>query len=378
MRYLDYAGACPVRPEIAGEYLHLCQQYCANPHGLSKFGEFCRRAIQDCERRLLATLGIPEGEASVIWCSNATEALNLAITGFLALHPGRVLYDPTAHPAMLEPLQAAVGSGTALTAFGVTATGKLQAGAAARRGCGLLCVCHVNNETGVGQDLPALRQAEPGGERQPVLCVDAAQSYGKIAIPWYEANIGLLALSARKLGGPAGMGALVIRRGLSLRGQTLGGGQQHKLRSGTVDTVGVQMFTAAAEISCRHQAREFARLQQLNQFLRTALAALPPDFCHALSPADAIPHILCLSFPGREGAIITRWLAERKDLLVGSGSACSAESPEPSHVLRAMGYSAAAARSGLRLSLGYATQQDDLEAFLAALPDLAAEYPLPS
>lgn len=377
MRYLDYAGACPVRPEIAGEYPHLCQRYCANPHGLSKFGEFCRRAILDCERRLLSTLGIAEGEATVIWCSNATEALNLAITGFLTLHPCRVLYDPTAHPAMLEPLKAAAGSATILSACRVTATGKLQAEPADWRDCGLLCICQVNNETGVCQDLQALRQGGANAGRQPVLCVDAAQSYGKIAIPWKEAGIDLLALSARKLGGPAGMGALIIRRGLSLRGQVLGGGQQHKLRSGTVDTIGVQMFTAAAEVSCRNQAREFARLQQLNQFLRAAIAALPPGLCHLLSPADAIPHILCLAFPGREGAIVTRWLAERKDILVGSGSACSAESAEPSHVLQAMGCSAAEARSSLRISLGYASQQEDLEAFLAALPELVTEYPLP-
>ncbi len=376
MKYLDYAAACPMRPEIAEKYTHYCQLYAANPHNLTKFGEFCRRAILTCERRLLATLNISEGEANVIWCGSATEALNLAIFGFLAEKRCRVAYDPTAHPAMLKPLQAAVYSPEYLSPYQVSATGKLQARPDTLADCGLLCLCQVNNETGVCQSLQSLQPANLARSKRPVLCVDAAQSYGKIPIPWTEAGIDLLAISAHKIGGPAGIGALVVRKGLVLKGQILGGGQQHGLRSGSIDTVAVQMFTEAAEISCRNQTQEYIRLLQLNNYLRAAITRFPEDFCHLLSPPDALPQILCLAFPNREGAIVARWLAERYDILVGSGSACSAESKKPSSVLTAMGLTDSEARSSIRLSLGYATQQDDIAAFLAALPALATDYPL--
>lgn len=372
MFYLDYAAACPVRPEIAEQYLSCCQRYFANPHGGTCFAEECRRVLLDAERRLLACLSISAESARVIWCSGGTEALNLAITGLAGLRKtDTVAYDPTSHPAMLDPLKKLGRQGTSLLAMPVDQQGLLQPFTDPLISFPLLCCCHVNNETGQIQPLGQLRKAM---NTKGILCVDAVQSFSKVPLPWEEAHIDLAAISSRKLGGPSSIGALICRRGIDLAPLILGGGQQYGQRSGTLDVVAIKLFADSTEMACRNRNKEAKRLLQLNQYLRQNIKKLSNGKWPIFSSANSVPDIFSFAIPGYEGALVARILAEKFQILIGTGSACSAESAQTSHVLKAMGIPKKIARCQLRISFGYATTQKDLDAFIEALPNALKEF----
>jgi cysteine desulfurase len=201
---------------------------------------------------------------------------------------------------------------------------------------------------------------------EAVLVVDAAQSFGRHRLPWRTAGIDALVLSARKIGGPAGVAALVIRRGLRLEPILYGGGQQGNLRPGTLDAVGIVEMARASRLVCAGRVAESARIAALNRFLRERLNAWTKPALRILSPPEASPWILTFAVPGYEGAILMRMLAE-KGILVATGSACSAESGKTSHVLRAMGVPEGLARCVLRVSFGRHTTQEHLERLLIGL-----------
>lgn len=363
--YLDHAAATPVRPDLLAEHAELCARFVANPHGTTRQSEVCRRAVAEAERRLLGALGIDWREAQVIWTSGGTEADNLACLGVLRRRPTTCLVDAAAHAAMLEPCrQAAICQEIPLDEAGALCLAGPDWAAA-----GLVAVCQVNNETGAAADLLALRAAMDAGRSRALLAVDAIQALGKIPIPWRAARLDLVALSARKIGGPAGVGALVVRRGVELQPLLFGGGQQRGLRPGTVDVIGVTEFSLAAERVVAAQAEHTLRCRQLAERVRTVLAGE----VRFLSPDAGVPHILALSLPGYEGAVLMRLLAEL-DVVVGAGSACHAESPETSHVLRAMGCDEATARGQLRLSFGPDSTLAEVDRFVAALRDVRRNY----
>jgi len=373
MHYLDYAASCPLRREIAEQYLSCSQRYVANPHGGTCFSEECRRVILDAERRLLGCLSISAESARVIWCSGGTEALNLAITGLAGVRKlDSVAYDPTSHPAMLVPLQNLGKQGTSLIAMSVDQRGLLQPSAAQLTTFPLLCCCHVNNETGQMQNLGQLRNAM---DAKGILCVDAVQSFSKVPLPWEEARIDLAAISSRKIGGPASIGALICRRGIDLAPLILGGGQQRGLRSGTLDVVAIKLFADSAEIACRNRDKEAKRILEFNLFLRESIEKLSNGKWSVFSDGFGIPDIFSFAIPGYEGALIARILAEKHQILIGTGSACSAESAQTSHVLEAMGVPDKIARCQLRISFGHATTKNDLDALIKALPNALKEFP---
>ena len=374
MIYLDNAGSGSPRSWLGSRYAEYVAAYGVNPHGGSCFAEECRRAIQSAERRVLRCLGLNEGEAGIIWTSGCTEALNLAVNGSLAGLKGGVAVDGGAHPAMLETCLAWRGrSGRPVKVMPLTAAGKMRPGedfcASALAG-----VCHVNNETGAKQDLVCWREELGRGRGRPLLLVDAAQSFGRCGIPWLEAQVDLLALSGRKLGGPASVGALVCRPEIRLQPMLLGGGQQRGVRSGTQDTVGIMLFADAAEEACASRVASAEQAAGLGARLWEGLAAGGFPAWRRLSPPDGDPHIAAWSFPGYEGAVVMRLLAERHGILIATGSACSAESGKTSHVLAAMGHDQAVARGALRASFGWNSRLVDVEALLQALAAVLAAY----
>ena len=246
--------------------------------------------------------------------------------------------------------------------------------------CDLCAVSHINNETGFTQDLPAIRESLNACGGTGVLLVDAAQSFCKSPIPWRQARIDMLALSSRKIGGPAAVGALVVRKGLDIRAQLLGGGQQNGLRSGTVDAIGIELFIRSAESAMRHHASNGRRVTDLSAELWAYLYERRgmPDFpnwqpLHSATPADS-PYINLFSFPDYEGAVLTRILAERHGVLVSSSSACSAESGRLSPGLLAMGVEESVIRGALRVSFSTESTFQDLQTFLSALEKSLADY----
>jgi cysteine desulfurase len=376
--YLDYAGACPVLPEIVAAHGDLCRRYVANPHASSRYSEAAKRAIMIAERELLDALEIPPEVAQVIWTSGGTEAANLATLGVLRQTPGALaLVDAGAHPALAEPCrQYARREGGRCVEIPLNATADLDLERLRSEStvpAALVAVTHVNNETGAVADLARVRGWMQEHAPRALLVVDAAQSFGKHCISWQAAALDALVVSARKIGGPASVGALVIRRGLCLEPLLYGGGQQGNARSGTLDVVGVIEAGQAARLVAAGREAEAARIAALNTLLRQALAAWSRPALRLLSPPRASPWILTFAVPGSEGAVLMRLLAERR-VLVATGSACSAESGKTSHVLRAMGVPDVLARAVLRVSIGRQTTAAHLETFLGELRQVIDAY----
>lgn len=375
--YLDYAGAHPPLPEIVAMHGRLCDEYRANPHAGSRYSEVSRRAVLQAARRLLTVLGIEEDEAEVIWTSGGTESNNLALLGGAAgLVPGCVTVDGAAHAAMLEPCRQipSIFSCWSCLECHHDAAGipLLDEGNVRPETARVVAFCHTNNETGVVTDLAAVRDWMRYAAPQALLVVDGVQSFTKLAIPWQAAGIDLLSISGRKIGGPASCGALVRRRGIELRPLLYGGGQQGTIRPGTLDVVGILEFVAAAETAISRQSDTREKVTVLNQTLRDLLAGLDSRIV-ILSPPEASPYILSFSLPGFEGAVLMRMLAE-DHIVIGAGSACSAEKGETSHVLRSMGYSEAAARGLLRVSFAQDSSAGDIHALAASLARAIARY----
>ncbi len=377
--YLDHAALTPPLPELSEARKRHPRAGELNPHAGNRFSEELLRAIKNGERELLERLGSSEFEAEVIWTSGGTEANNLAVLGTLRTASAPLsLIESTAHKALLEPAQghAAAGGGRCIE-VPAGRNGHLQwsrIDSAAAGKAYLAGVCQVNNETGAVQDLKQLRTWLDQAAPDALLMVDALQSFAKIEIPWQPAAIDLLSIGGRKIGGPPQVGALIIRRGTPLRPLLYGGGQQKGLRPGTLDAAGILGFLEAARLVDGEKNAHWQHVQELNDQLRQRLKnsweGPEPVF---ISPSDASPYILSLAFPGYEGAILVRALA-RKNIIAGSGSACSSESEGASHVLQAMGFDEKTARGLLRVSFSHQTTIKAVDAFLDALQQVIKEY----
>ena len=362
---LDAAAGLPIWPELAAEYPALAQRYGWNPHGLTCYAEECRRALLTAERRLLELCGLASDQAGVVWCATGTEAANLALRGFPWPSEEAVLaLDAGAHPAM---------GATALSHArhprreflvqpdGTVAPTDLLAEAA------LAALSLVNNETGVVWN--GDRRVFPQDCR---ILLDCCQAFGKHSLP--VAACDLMILSSRKLGGPATGAALVYRKSLKINPIITGGGQQGGIRSGTLDTAAILLFVKAAELACRAREENLQKVAGLNRRLRDGLARLGQGAWPVFSPESASPYICYFAIPGRQGAIIARTLAEQYGILVGTGSACAAESDETSHVLAAMGVPKELARSAIRISFCNRSTYNDIERFLSVLPQVLSDY----
>jgi len=373
--YLDHAAATPVLPTIAAMHEQLCQTYFANPHAATELSERARRAVNNAGRQLLSLLGISEQEAEVIWTSGGTEAVNLACIGALRStnSPAHCGLDPLAHACVLDSCRYAAAR---VTELAVDTSGRFKLESDNDRAltdCSLVAVCHVNNETGSVHDLPRLRHGLRTVAANALLAVDAIQSFAKLPIPWAEAQIDLLVLSGRKIGGPASVGAIVRRHGVKLTPLFYGGGQQNGLRPGTVDVVGILEFAESARLAFEQRDTELAQVTALNQRLRQELGRWQQWRPRILSPDDASPYILSVVFPGFQGEVLTRILAEH-NVIVGSGSACAARSGKPSHVLTAMGCTNADARAVLRISLGHSSTTNDIDTLIRELRNALRDY----
>ena len=358
---LDHAAGGPPRPEIAALYPELAARYGANPHGITCYAEECRRALIAAEEELLAALQIRPAEAFVLWCATGTEALNLALHGaYNANRCTSVIYDKSAHPALAQTAQVLPDA----IPFTLDGSGHALLPANPPPGPHIVALPLVNNENGARWD--GDRNALPP---DTLLVADGCQALGKEEIPWEEAHIDLLAVSGRKIGGPAAA-ALVCRRGIPLKPLLTGGGQQQGLRAGTVDVAAALMLARAATMAVREQTAAQERAAALKAQLLKGLRPEWPLF----SPEGASPFITLFALPDYDGAVVARILAQEHGILVGTGSACAAEHGDPSPTLAALRVPEATARGALRVSFGAQSAPEDVAAFLSALPQVLASW----
>ncbi len=377
--YLDHAASTPVRSEVLDKHEELARTYFINPHGSSTQSEEAYRSVCAAEQELLSRLNISHKKAEVLWTSGGTESTNLACLGSARQQGnGGILVESTGHSAIIEPCrQAAAEAALPYTEIPVDKSGQLQLDALEgtdTASAQLIAVCHVNSETGVVQDLERLREWMDLHAPHAVLMVDAAQSFGKLPVPWQQAHIDFVATGGRKIGAPPSTGALIKRRDANIAPLFFGGDQQRGLRPGTLDTVGIHEFLTAARKSIQEQDAEFERIKSLNTTLRQMVTdELSPFNPRIISPVRASPYVLAITFPGYEGSILMRTLAE-KGIVVGTGSACVSESRKAGYVLRAMGWDESTTRGMLRISFGKTNTSEQIPALIEELHNVLQNY----
>lgn len=365
--YLDYNAGAPTRPVVV-EAVSAALGIGGNPSSVHRNGRLARRVIEDAREAVGAL--VAADPADVIFTSGGTEANNLALLG--AVRGGlvrRLVISAVEHDAVRVAAHAA-GVAVAILpvdGHGVVDLAALDSLLAAGEGRALVSVMLVNNETGVIQ--PVAQVAEIARRHGALVHTDAIQAAGKLALDVTVLGVDLLSLSAHKLGGPAGVGALVKRAGLELQPLSFGGGQEYGRRPGTENLAGIAGFGAAA-LAGVEDLPQVARIAALRDVLETRLAASLPDARVFGAGAPRVANTSCIGLGGipAETQVMALDLA---GVLVGAGSACSSGKVRPSPVLTAMGESEATARCAIRVSLGWASGLADVERFLSAYIEFA-------
>lgn len=368
--YLDYAATTPIDPRVADAMIE-----CLRPEGMHgnpssashEHGRRARALVEKARAQVAATIGArPE---SIVWTSGATESDNLALFGAARFHADRgrhIVSSRTEHKAVLDPLKQLEREGFEVTWLKPDADGIVhpeQVQAALRADTQLVSLMHVNNETGVIQDIASVGAL--CRERGVVFHVDAAQSAGKLPLNVETMNVDLLSLTAHKTYGPKGVGALYVRRKppLGLRPLLYGGGQEAGLRSGTLATHQIVGMGEAFMLAEHERQADVARIAALRDRLWQGIASVGGVELNG-HREHRVAGLLNVSFHGVEGESLQFALRE---LAVSAGSACSSASDEASYVLRALGRSDQLAQSSLRFSLGRYTTGQQVETAIEAV-----------
>lgn len=372
--YLDHNAFSPLRPSALAAMEPWLTSRGANPASPHRRGTRARAALDEARERIASALGATEHE--VVFTSGATESNHLALLG-CAQDPatGRrlpVVTTAIEHPSVLEPARFLAERGSALSIVPPRRDGAIHAedvlGAIEEAGPGAIAsVQAVNHETG------SLLPIAEIGRRRPAdvwFHVDAAQSVGKAPLDLEKHRIDLLSLSGHKIGGPPGIGALLVRRGVPLRPLLLGGKQEGGLRSGTVPVALAVGFAVALEEALAESGELHRRHKVFRERILAAARAAHPS-AEPFGGPTVHPSTLMIAFPGvdREALLVN---LDLRGVRVSTGAACASGSLETSPVLRAMGVDEERARTAIRISLGWCTNEDDIDQLLEVLPEALA------
>ncbi|MBL7499810.1 cysteine desulfurase [Frankia sp. CNm7] len=379
MNYLDHAATTPMRPEALAAYA-AAHTVAGNPSSLHAGGRQARRVVEESRETLAAELGCRPSE--LIFTGGGTESDNLALKGLYwarrAADPRRrrVLVTAVEHHAVLDPAHwLGTAQGAVVEPLPVDATGRLApealaealaAGTGGPDDVAVVSVMWANNEVGTVQ--PVAELAELCHAHGVPFHTDAVQAFGQVPLSFAESGVDAMTVTAHKIGGPVGVGALLTRRGLALTPLTHGGGQERDVRSGTLDTAGAAAFAAAAVAAVRALPTEAERLGALrDELVRQVVAAVPAAVLNGAPPGPGrLPGNAHLSFPGCEGDSLLM-LLDARGIACSTGSACTSGVATPSHVLLAMGAGEQRARGSLRFSLGHTSTEADVAAVAAAI-----------
>jgi cysteine desulfurase len=365
MIYLDYQATTPLAPEVAKAMRPWTEEKFANPHSPSRWGREADAAVDVARSQVERAIGLRDG--SVAFTGSATEALNWALKGTVekALQGrNRVITVATEHAAVLDTCEWLTDRGIDLTILPVKSDGIIDLEDLEREldeRVLLVAVMLVNNEIGVIQPMTEIaRMAHDAGAL--MLC-DAVQGFGRIDLP---AEADLIAISAHKIHGPKGIGALWMRDGTEPAPLIHGGGQERQMRSGTLSPALCVGFGEAAKLAQNRATRDYDHVEKL---WTAALQALGPGWIVNGSRSHRYQGNLNIRRPGVDGA---RMMADLRDIAFSLGSACASGSGRPSHVLRAIGLTEAEARTSIRLGFGRYTMPDEIDRAAAAINAAAA------
>lgn len=357
VHYLDYAATAPLRPEALAAMQRQWSTV-GNPSSLHTAGRAARRVVEESREQIAALIAAKP--ADIVFTSGGTEADNLGLKGIaMASSKRRLLVGAAEHHAVLDPAAALAGQGFQVDYLPVDALGRIDVdylADALSDDVALVAVMWANNEVGTIQPIDEV--ARLCRRHHVPLHSDAVQVLGQLDLD--VSGVTSVAISAHKVGGPVGVGALVLDRNQAVSPLLHGGGQERDVRSGTVDAAGIAGFAAAL-------AAPKVDVRPLRDDLIRQVMVTVPDAVLNGDPVERLPNNAHFSFPGCPGDALLM-LLDAQGVAVSTGSACTAGIPQPSHVLMAMGADEDLAGSSLRFSLGWASSQSDVDALAAALP----------
>ncbi len=358
--YLDHNAGAPPRPEVREAIAAVLDGAAGNPSSVHRAGQTARRLLEQARARVAALIGAAPSQ--IVFCSGGTEANNLAIAGAVHRSDRRsIITSAIEHSSVLAPLARLEADGRCVMRVAPDQEGRLdpaQIVSLIGADTALVTLGLANSEVGAIQSLAEL--SVPVRAAGAIFHIDAAQAVGRIPVHVAELGCDLMSISGHKLGAPAGIGALFVRDSSAIAPIILGGPQERGLRAGTPNLIGAVGMGAAAMIIGERAEAESRTMAELSRILLECLSAAIPGLIVNSPRSAVLPNTLNLRFPAVLGETMLIAL-DLEGVEVSMGSACAAGAVEPSHVLIAMGHSAEAARSSLRLSLGYSTTLEEVE-----------------
>jgi len=370
MIYLDNNATTPLDPKVCEKMSWFLREHFGNPSSLYPIGRDARELVTEARQIIASALGA--GRSEIIFTGSGTESDNFALRGVFDAFPDKdeLITSAIEHPAVIETANYLERQGKKVTYVPVDTFGRIDLEAlkaALSPRTALISVMHSNNEIGTIQSISEIsRIAKESGT---LVHTDAVQSFGKIPVGVDALGVDLLSISAHKVYGPKGVGALYIRKGTRIQPLIYGGHQERQLRSGTENTAGIVGFGEAVRILGERSEEDNERIAGLAARLKQGIEEKIPKIQFNGPEIERVKSTLNFSFPGLEAEAILLALAT-KDIYVATASACSEDSEEVSHVLNAIGMRPEFARSTLRMSLGRFNTEDDVDTVLRELPEI--------
>jgi len=373
MVYLDNNATTPLDPQVIKAMADFMPTHFGNPSSLYPIGRKVKEIINGGRELIASVLGAHRSE--IVFTGSGTEADNFAILGVMDALPDKREFITSAieHPAVLRTGQYLEKKGYKVTYVPVDSQGVVDLdflSDAITPQTALISVMHANNEIGTIQ--PIEKIVEIAKKKGVLVHTDAVQTFGKIEVNVDKLGVDLLSISAHKVYGPKGVGALYIRKGTNIYPFVHGGHQERGLRAGTENTIGIVGFAEAVRVLKERWKKDKERVEKLALKLKEGIEAKIPQVKFNGHPENRVKSTLNFAFPGLEAEAILLALAT-KEIYVSTGSACSEESEEVSHVLLGIGLKPEIARSCLRFSLGRFNSEEDIEIVLRELPEIIAK-----
>jgi cysteine desulfurase len=362
--YFDHNSTTALKSDVLAHMMPWMSQQHGNPTSRHVFGRNARDAVEHARIQVANSVGVQASQ--VVFTASGTEANNFAITGIASnLAPTQILTSSIEHPCVSRPALAMRTQGWQVNSIAVNKNclvDETDLNLLLETPTGLVSIMLANNETGVIQNIAEISALVK--QRKAYMHTDAVQALGKVPVDFMALGVHAMTISSHKIGGPLGAGALILDKRVDIRPLLYGGGQEKGLRSGTENIAAIVGFGVACELAINHLADQAKQCESLRNQLEAGLNTL--NAVIFAQTAKRLPNTSFFAFPNIEGETLVTAL-DKQGFAVASGSACSSDSTEPSHVLLAMGVDPDLARGAIRVSFGAENTSTQVEKFLHVL-----------
>lgn len=375
--YFDHAATTPMDKEVAELVFKYTTEYFGNPSSMHNFGQRMRSAVENARKQVAYAIGA-KSVGEIAFCSGGTEANNMAILGAARANKQKgnhIITTAVEHHSVLTTCKRLANEGFELTILPVDKYGTVSVQDVVNAVTDktiLVSIMHANNEIGSIMPIAEIGKALKKLSNKIIFHTDAVQSIGKLPVNVDDLNVDILTISAHKIYGPMGVGAMYLRQGTWWQPIMYGGGQERRRRPGTENAPGIIGFGKAIELAMERQKEYVERLTRLRDKLVKMVFDRIPDVILNGHPTNRLPGHVSLCIKHIESEALMLYL-NMQGIAVSSGSACTSVSPEPSHVLAAIGVSREDANSAIRITLGKDNTDEEVERFVEALADIVSK-----